>query len=496
MSITFNTIPSDILVPGWYLEVDNSQAQSGSVAKRGLLIGQQLAAGSASEGDLVQIPTVQAAIAAFGRGSVLHHMAEAWRGEDQAVELWAIPLDDAAGTQATWTVTVTGTATAAGTVYLYVGGRLVTVAVASGDDASAVAAAIDAAVTADSDLPVTSGVVAAVVTLTHRHKGTVGNALDVRVNYLGASGGEELPAGISSIAIAAGVSGATDPAVTAAITAMGDELFDYVVCSLADDTNLNLLKAELDDSTSGRWGPLRMIYGHVFSATKDTQANLTTYGNDAVRNDQHESYWGFYDAPTPPHEWAAALTALLAASTNIHPARPYQHLASRWCKPPAMGSAGRWTYVEANTLLGDGISTTYVNASGKVAIQRVVTGYQKNAQGQPDASYRNANTMFTIMEINRRVVADLQAAFARHMLVDDGVPIPAGTAATSPAGIKARVVATIYALQDELIVENADAFAASFTVERDAVDKDRVNFKMSPDPANQLRVGAGQNAFV
>ena len=48
--LPFNQVPIDILVPGQYLEIDNSKAYSGlsGIPTKILMIGQMLATGSAS----------------------------------------------------------------------------------------------------------------------------------------------------------------------------------------------------------------------------------------------------------------------------------------------------------------------------------------------------------------------------------------------------------------------------------------------------------------
>jgi phage tail sheath gpL-like len=83
--------------------------------------------------------------------------------------------DDAAGVLATGTVTVVGTATAAGTICPYVAGQRLTIGVLVGDTATVVAAAIAAAITAAADLPVTAAAALGVVTLTCKWKGATGN---------------------------------------------------------------------------------------------------------------------------------------------------------------------------------------------------------------------------------------------------------------------------------------------------------------------------------
>ena len=177
--ISFNAIPADIRVPGQYIEFDASRAVSGlpPIRNRVLLIGQRLAAGSAAALTIQPIVAPAQAIAKFGRGSMLARMAAAYKKADSFFEVHAIALDDAGGgIAASGTITVTGPATVAATIALMIAGVSVPVVVATGDIASVIATTIAAAITTRPDLPVTAAAVAAVVTLTARYKGTIGNA--------------------------------------------------------------------------------------------------------------------------------------------------------------------------------------------------------------------------------------------------------------------------------------------------------------------------------
>jgi phage tail sheath gpL-like len=210
MSISFNQVPSNLRTPFVAVEFDNSRAAKGPalLAYRALLIGQKIAAGTATADTIVQCTSEKQAATLCGRGSQLHLMARAWFRVNKSTELWLLVLaDNGAGVAATKTITVTGPATAAGTISLYIGGELVQTAVASGDAQNSIATAIAAALTANGDLPVTAGAAANVVTTTAKNKGVAGQDLNVRINY---QDGEALPAGVS-IAIANAVSGATNP---------------------------------------------------------------------------------------------------------------------------------------------------------------------------------------------------------------------------------------------------------------------------------------------
>ncbi|MCK8296014.1 phage tail protein, partial [Erwinia amylovora] len=82
----------------------------------------------------------------FGQGSELALMCRAaiaaGRKAGNIPELWACPINEpGGGTAATYTLTVTGPATASGNVVLSLLGHKITVGVTSGDSATTVAAA-------------------------------------------------------------------------------------------------------------------------------------------------------------------------------------------------------------------------------------------------------------------------------------------------------------------------------------------------------------------
>lgn len=194
MSIGFSNIPSDLRVPLFYAEVDNSMANSNAgAALRRLLVGQVNDGVDSEEvGSLVLVSRQAEATAIGGTGSMLAAMYEKHRAIDIAGEVWCLPLQVTEGTAATATVTVTGTPSAPGLVNLYVAGKRVRTTVTLGMSAEAVATAVAASINAALDLPVTATVEAAVVTLTAKFKGDLSNDIRVELNRLGRAedGGE------------------------------------------------------------------------------------------------------------------------------------------------------------------------------------------------------------------------------------------------------------------------------------------------------------------
>lgn len=493
-AVSFNYIPANVRVPLFYAEMDNSQAGYFTQNKRALLIGQKLAAGSAAVNTPFLVSTTDMAKTLFGTGSMLARMHAAFRAQDSFGEVWCIAVADAgAGVAASGTIIVTGPATTAGTINLYIAGQRVQVAVSASDTANTIAAAINTAINAATDLPVTSTVETGTVTLTCRWKGLTGNDITVLDSFRGFAGGESLPAGVALAYSGSGMltGGTTNPTLTGTvITAMGDEEYDYVIHPYTDSTSLDVWQLEYNDSV-GRWSWARQVYGHCYTALRGTLNALTTAG--ALRNDPHHTVAGIdADCPSPCWEYAAAYGGANALGLNVDAARPTQTLPLNGILVPRAGK--RFLLTERQSLLNYGIATSYV-AGGLLRVERAITTYQKNSWGQNDPSYLDSETLHTLTEITRRLRNRITQKYPRHKLANDGTRFGAGQAIVTPSVIRGELLSE-YALMEELgLVENAAAFAKYLIVERDAENPNRVNVLLPPDLVNQLRIFALLNQF-
>jgi phage tail sheath gpL-like len=314
MTISFNTIPGNLRVPLAYVEFDNSRAVVGtpSMQYRVLFIGQKVAAGTAAVNTLLRVATTDAAVVLFGAGSMLARMIEQFKASNRYIDCWAIALaDHASGVAASGTLTLTGPATAAGTLALYIGGDRVLTAITSAMTAAQAATAVAAAVTADTTLPVTAAAVDAVVTFTAKHEGVVGNDIDLRLNYYSE---DATPAGIGATLVAM-ATGANNPDIADAITAMGDQWFQGIVTPYTDTANMTALEAEL----LSRWSGTRQIGGVAYCAYRSTHANAVTFGN--TRNSPLVCCLACAQTPDPPYLWAAAVASQASLSLSIDPDR-------------------------------------------------------------------------------------------------------------------------------------------------------------------------------
>ncbi len=491
MPISFAQIPNGLRDPGVYIERDNSMALRGLPAYQAkiYLIGQKLAAGTATVETPVLVNSVEQAKALFGRGSQLAHMLETFKLNTRYVETWAVPLADVSGgTQATGKLTFGGTATTAGTVHVYIAGREIRAAVSVGDDDEAVSAAVVAAINANGDLPVTAavdGTDANEANLTARHKGTLGNGIDVQLNYYGAENGQALPAGITCT-VTAMASGATDPDYQDAIDGIPDQLIDHFILGTNSATEV----AKFETEIRARRTYDKQLYGFAWYAKNDTVGNLGTYGN--ARNFENASCFGIYKTPTPFWEVAAAYLGCQVISLLNDPARPTQTLVLQGVLPPP--PAFEFNHPERDALLYDGIAPAKV-VNGQVTITRAITTYQKNASESPDPSYLDSETIFTNDYIERSTIDMFERKYPRHKLAQNGTRFGAGQPVMTPNIARAELVAHFSLLEEVGLVEDAEQYKNDLIAEVNGTDPNRLDVMNPPNLVNQLRVIAMKNQF-
>lgn len=485
MTVPFSNIPMNLRVPLFYAEVDNSQANSGAQTQRTLIIGQVLASGNAVVGVPVLGQGVTDAQAKGGQGSMLALMTAAYMAADQFGEVWFLPLADAEGAVAAkGSVLIAGAPTTTGVVSLYIAGQLVSLTVATGETPADIATALAKLINVSGNLPVTAVATAATVALTAKNKGIAGNEIDLRLNYRGTPSGEAVPAGLQ-LTLTALTGGATNPVLDTALASLGDEPFDFIVCPYTDTASLDALKALLNDKT-GRWSYASQVYGHVFAAQRGTLATLATAGN--ARNNQHESIMGFYDSPSPAWIWAADVAGTAAVALRADPGRPLQTLAlSTVLAPP---SPSQFILGERNTLLWDGISTFMVGGDGTVAIENLITTYQKNSFGVADDSYLQVETLFLLMYVLRAQRALVTSKYSRVKLAANGTRFAPGSAVVTPIVIRSDLIAQYREMEYNGYVQDADGFAKALIVERNNANPNRVDVLWPGTLINQLRIFA------
>lgn len=511
----FQTIPATVLQPLFYAEVSNRKAAApGAVSRPTLIVGQKVTSGTATANALIRITGGAAQAQTLGGvGSQFARAVAAYIANDPLADIYGICLADNGSTKAEGTLTITGTATETRPISLYIAGQLLTIPVTSGEAATTVGARLEAllgvneaaAVTLGSPYPVTAANTGGAVVLTARNAGTMGNRIDIRINYLGEPN-EALPAGIAITELPAGTrykflnalttptTGATDPVHTTPIANTINRRFGAIVLANNDATALTAWKAELADTTSGRWGPIRQQYGKLYCADVSTYADLSGSGfATSIKNDPHAAGAAIVASPTPPWEIAGAYAGRCMARYRNDPARPCNYLTLIGVKAPHADNLSSWT--EREVLMGLGISVLGSTDSGEVQILRDVSTYIKNGAGGADASYRDGTTTATLETLLTEMRTFVLTNYADVKIVDDGTYIAPGAAVTTPRSIHSDIVALARGWERRGLIENIDTFARLLVVERDGTDATRVNVYFRPDLANGLMVFAALAEF-
>ena len=323
-------------------------------------------------------------------------------------------------------------------------------------------------------------------------RGEYANGILMQLNLRGDVGGETTVAGIScEIEQLSG--GAGQPDINAAISAMGDQSYEFIGWPYTDAASLDAIGTEMDDTT-GRWSYSRMLYGHVISAMRgsapDALNSLLEFGPG--RNDQHVTVYGLPATfASPAYEVIGAAVGATSVSVNAAPARPLQTLALTGIL--GSGVSQRFLLEDRQALLENGIATLTDDGT-TVAIERARTTYQHNSYGDTDVSYFDSETLFTLASLIRRIRTTLTSRYGRCMLADDGTRITSGSNTVTPSMLKAEIIG-IYRSQEGLLVENVDEAAAATVVERNADDPNRVDMQILPDLVNALRIVAVKASF-
>jgi phage tail sheath gpL-like len=469
-NIAFDSIPASIRKPGKYIEFNTKLAVRtlpGNLQKT-LIVGQRIASGALPANTVVDIfSDVQAAIY-FGYGSIAHLMCAAALKSNRYLSLQAIALDDAgAGVAGTQTVTITGPATSQGVLTVDVGNQAVRIAVAVGDTATDMAAALKTQFDNQPNLPVTASAALGVLTLTAKCKGTLGSLIKISATAL--AGSVPLP-GVTAT-VAAGVAGATDPTIATALATVFGAGHNIIISAWNDQTNLTALRTHLEAVT----GPLEQrdaigVYGHVGTLSQGTtlagqiNSGLITYS--LLPNAFDNSY-----------ELAAAYGAEIAFEED--PARPLNTLPLTGILPNPL--ANRLGRTEQEVCLYNGTTPLEVGPGDRVQIVRAVTTYTLDPQGIPDISLLDLTTIRTLFYVRRAIRERIALRFPREKKT-----------ARTKSKVRSEIIDVLLKLEELEIVENVTDNLSGIIIEDDLQDPNRLNAKIPTDVVNGLHIFAAR----
>jgi phage tail sheath gpL-like len=423
----------------------------------------------------------------FGQGSMLDRMIKAFFKVNVNQLMYAIAVPDPpAGVKATGTILCTAPPTAPGTLFLYIAGQLVQLALDPTDTTANVATELAAAINAMPDLPVTAVATTASVALTCNWKGSTGNDITIIPNLLGPVGGQIMPAGLA-LTITPMASGTSQPDMTAAIAAISAYQFFYVGMPYTDDISQLAWATEYGFGSGGLWNYSRQQYGFVMNAYRNDYVDTITWGmaqNAAVISSMAVEQL----VPSPVWEIAAAYCGLASLGFSDDPARPLQTLELLGIVPAALQN--RYDQAEQNNLVNSGLAAQAVDPNGNMMIMVEASQYQRNAYGQSDDAYFVLTTLATLAALLSRMKSAITNKYPRVKLVPNGTAYGPGQAIVTPAVIAAELVSEYRLAIYDGLASGLQAFGKNLIVEIDDQNPNRVNVEWPGTLAGQLRVFA------
>lgn len=441
-----------------------------------LVLGNRLSTGTRADSSVLPVYGEDEARSYYGQGSELHRMLRALFKAHPTATVDAGVIAESAGANASLNTIVFsgGPATAAGTVYVYIAGTVVTAPVASGDNVTTIAASVVTAINNAPDLPVTATSSVGTVTVTARQKGPRGNWIRVRT--------AATIAGVTHTAIDAYLAGGTtsDNATTVLANAAGKR-YHVIVSPYEDATGIGYV----DSHVTAMSDVLEAKRGVYVCASADTLGNATTIaqGKNAARG---RMIW-HYASEVSPCELAASYGGVYARGLGIDRAYNYDGVMLPAGVVQYTG-ADRPTSSEIASALSVGLTPLAPKGNG-VSIVRAVTMRSKDSGGKADYSVLDvhkvdvpdfiADELGAVYESTFGASSGVEGGFRLAAAVDGEMP-PDGVA--TEATIKDLIVATLRRFDAQ-----SSTSEAAYLVDLDATEEATV---VSIDPITNGRVNA------
>ena len=491
MSIDFTQIPDELLVPGQYQEIDNSLAGSTGEEKKALVIGIKGSAGTAEANTVIAVSGDSKARSLLEEGYPAAVMAMNFMDLNKVEKLYVLPLDEAeAGVAAVKSYTFTASPTEDGTFVRYVNGKKVSMAVSSGGELADLASAFVAAVNSVRDMEVEASVNTEETTqvlLTALAKGENGNQMTVEAGLYG----ESDPAGIAAT-LADVTTGSGNPSVENALAAMGETKYHYIITDLSDSANIALFAAELKSRYSGT----RQCDGRMFLALcgedgdESTEDSLIEQASGI--NSPHIVLVPRGENPQTPAVWAARFAAPLVRTLSDDPAaNTYDTEIDGLISTTERDADTRENLLEA------GIATYRVDSAGTVLVERVVTSYNEDSDGNRNTSYLDVQVTETISRIRSEINAEARTRYKTWKLASTEENFGSGSKVMTPDTWKAFLVG-MYSqefIKEKQWCQDLESYKDSILVEISSDEKTRLNYSHKPTLIGQFYIGAGLTQF-
>ena len=455
-----------------------------------VLLGNKTTAGLASNGVPIEVAGPDDAAAQCGARSELTAMARVWFKIAPRGRVWVCPVAENGSGVAAWSKIVFATSAAAdGVVRIRINGRrLPDVAITTGQTAAVIASAVNTTIAAyDEDLPLTSSVSTATLTLTAAQAGPRGNDLRVTMEIVPAGStavgttmalaGNSAASKIDGRLGAGGGSSGTDftpgsgaDDFTDALAAVYAGDFDFIVCACNDDTNRGLVSTHVTNASAIAEGRRRVaVCGSI-------EGTLATVQADAVAaNNPRMQVMHLKGSHNSTGEIAAAYAAARIYGDGTLPGIAQYTAAkqNRLQLAPAIYApelADYTTETQKASLLASGVTPLAASVAnpGYAEVVRPVTTRTLAVSGASSYAVIDPSKVTVADEVAERIGVFAAQAYADKNLAPDPTDpdaTPTSPYVTWPSAIRDDLLAILRQMEDEGKLVNVNALASQVAVE-------------------------------
>lgn len=528
MTISVAGVPASRKTPGVAFNVvlGGSGTSAGAAPEKTILLGNMIAtaitgaspsfscaAGTATVEQVVFVPSPDDAATLFGRGSEMHRMAVAFFAENPAGTLYGCPVADAGGTAASAVLTFSGTASAALTLRMKLCGIVFDVAIASGDSATVIAAAVADAINDNQDLPFTAQNYAGVLTITAKNTGPRANTIIVDAYWVSSTGTEtrittsSTSSGATTTATWSGngtlgseytlASGATQDSFANALSAIEPTRYHRIVGACIDATNIGRIQTHIETQA----GPTIQKLEQAIVGCADTYANAVTLATG--RNASRVQVVWHHASTLPVWECAAQVCAGRLAGDSAAGGL----LVGESTDPAANLDGLEMATVPVQRVIGDQPTATEIenalnNGLTVLAPSGSRPGYASVVRSITSRSLRSGTPNYAVLDTSSVTVPDYVADFFRSDLAvtfagcklsadpSDGTP-PRIANVVTPNIVRARIAQGLQEMEDRGILRDVEENLDLLAVEEDGVVPGRLNCEIPAEVIPGLHLIAG-----
>lgn len=375
--------------PGYYGETKYGAGaiSAASVPLVLLLSGLKLSGGSATANqDIVTILSADDADAYFGAGSELARMCYAALLQD-GVTIKAGAIPEAGGAaSATLTITIAGSWTAGGTLSYRINGETITQSTGAADTLANVVTNLTATLNNNARRPYSASgnTSSGVITITIRNKTVRGNQYIVFQDTSKIASGMTSVLGGGTPVTGGGVpfsGGSGADSCATFLTLLTSTLYDRIVCSENDSTNLGVWNTQLSSNAAPEPG----LTEHFITAVNGSLSAATALAT-ALNMERMQLMW-YLNCETAPWEMSSYFAAVRSATEQTDPCAAYDDLLLVNVAPQSQ-VADFPNDATLQSALNNGVTPVYTK-NGQALLCRSITTHSLNGS-TPD--YRTIDT--------------------------------------------------------------------------------------------------------